>query len=517
MQENRPAPPVPLAGAKLFFATVSLSLATLMIVIDTTIANVSIPAISGDLGVSTSQGTWVITFFAVANAVAVPLTGWLIQRLGQIKLFVWSVMLFILSSFLCGMAWNIESLIGFRIMQGFVAGPVIPLSMSLLLQCYPREKAGMAIALWSMTVTVAPIAGPILGGWLTDNISWPWIFYVNIPIGIVSLIVSLIVIGDRESLTRKLPVDKVGLALLITWVGCFQIMLDKGKELDWFSSPFIVVLGVVSVVAFSYFLVWELTEKHPIIDLSLFKIRNFTVSTMTLSLGYGVFFMNIVLVPLWLQKYMGYTATWAGLVTAAFGIFAIILSPFVGKGISKYDPRLFVTFAFTFFSAAFFMRSGFSPDVDAKSIAFNHLFQGIGMAAFMTPLNAMAVAGLAHDRVGAASGLINFARIMMGAFSASVGTTIWENRAAMHHARLTEEINSYSPVWQHTLDTLSAVHITGSRAYAMIENEINRQSYIFSTTEMFKISGILILCLIGVVWLARPKKVRVGPDSSGGH
>ncbi|WP_303852115.1 DHA2 family efflux MFS transporter permease subunit [Seleniivibrio woodruffii] len=517
MQENRPAPPAPLTGAKLFFATVSLSLATLMIVIDTTIANVSIPAISGDLGVSTSQGTWVITFFAVANAVAVPLTGWLIQRLGQIKLFVWSVALFILSSFLCGMAWNIESLIGFRIMQGFVAGPVIPLSMSLLLQCYPREKAGMAIALWSMTVTVAPIAGPILGGWLTDNISWPWIFYVNIPIGIVSLIVSLIVIGDRESVTRKLPVDKIGLALLITWVGCFQIMLDKGKELDWFGSPFIIVLAVVSVVAFAYFLVWELTEKHPIIDLSLFRIRNFTVSTITLSLGYGVFFMNIVLVPLWLQKYMGYTATWAGLVTAAFGIFAIILSPFVGKGISKYDPRLFVTFAFTFFSAAFFMRSGFSLDVDAKSIALNHLFQGIGMAAFMTPLNAMAVAGLAHDRIGAASGLINFARIMMGAFSASVGTTIWENRAAMHHARLTEEINSYSPVWQHTLDALSAVHIRGAGAYAMIENEINRQSYMFSTAEMFKVSGILILCLICVVWLARPKKVKAGPDSAGGH
>jgi len=517
MQDNRPAPPAPLAGAKLFFATVSLSLATLMIVIDTTIANVSIPAISGDLGVSTSQGTWVITFFAVSNAVAVPLTGWLIQRLGQIKLFVWSVALFIMSSFLCGMAWNIESLIGFRIMQGFVAGPVIPLSMSLLLQCYPREKAGMAIALWSMTVTVAPIAGPILGGWLTDNISWPWIFYVNIPIGIVSLIVSLLVIGDRESPTRKLPVDKVGLALLITWVGCFQIMLDKGKELDWFGSPLIIVLAVVSVVAFAYFLVWELTEKHPIIDLSLFKIRNFTVSTMTLSLGYGVFFMNLVIVPLWLQKYMGYTATWAGLVTAAFGIFAIILSPFVGKGISKYDPRLFVTFAFTFFSAAFFMRSGFSLDVDAKSIALNHLFQGIGMAAFMTPLNAMAVAGLAHDRIGAASGLINFARIMLGAFSASVGTTIWENRAAMHHARLTEEVNSYSPVWQHTLDALSSVHITGARAYAMIENEINRQSFMFSAAEMFKVSGILILCLICVVWLARPKKVKAGPDSAGGH
>ncbi|MGE4466075.1 DHA2 family efflux MFS transporter permease subunit [Sphaerochaeta sp.] len=517
MQDNKTAPPAPLSGAKLVFATISLSLATLMIVIDTTIANVSIPAISGDLGVSTSQGTWVITFFAVANAVAVPLTGWLIQRLGQIKLFVWSVVLFILSSFLCGMAWNIESLIGFRVMQGFVAGPVIPLSMSLLLQCYPREKAGMAIALWSMTITVAPIAGPILGGWLTDNISWPWIFYVNIPIGILALVISLMMIGDRESPTRKLPVDKVGLALLIIWVGSFQVMLDKGKELDWFGSPFIIVLAVISVVAFAYFLVWELTEKHPIIDLSLFKIRNFTISTVTLSLGYGVFFMNLVLVPLWLQKYMGYTATWAGLVTATFGIFAIILSPFVGKGISKYDPRLFVTFAFTFFSAAFFMRSGFSPFVDAKSIALNHLFQGIGMAAFMTPLNAMAVAGMAHDRIGSASGLINFARIMMGAFSASVGTTIWENRAAMHHARLTEEITPYSVAWSHMANALSALNIKGSAAYSMIERNITVQSFMFSTYEMFRVSGFLIICLIGVVWLARPKKVKAGGDSAGGH
>lgn len=506
MQGNKAVSHPPLTGLKLVFATISLSLATLMIVIDTTIANVSIPAISGDLGVSTSQGTWVITFFSVANAVSVPLTGWLIQRTGQIKLFMWSIILFIVSSFLCGAAWNIESLIAFRIMQGFVAGPVMPLSMSLLLQCYPREKAGMAIALWSMTITVAPITGPILGGWLTDNISWPWIFYVNIPIGIIALIITWFIIGDRESPTRKLPVDKIGLVLLITWVGCFQIMLDKGKELDWFSSPIIIALAVISVVVFTYFIVWELTEKHPIIDLSLFKIRNFTISTITLSVGYGVFFMNIVLVPLWLQQYMGYTATWAGLVTATFGLFSIVFSPFVGRGLSKYDPRLFVTFAFTFFSLAFFMRSGFTLDVDAKTIALNHLFQGIGMAAFMTPLNAMAVGGLSVDRIGSASGLINFARIMLGAFGASVGTTIWANRASAHHERLSEKISEYSPVWTNTQETLSSLQINGIKAYGMIEGEITRQSYMVSTVEMFKISGILIFCLIGVVWLAKPKK-----------
>lgn len=505
MQENKQTRPVPLEGIRLVFATLSLSLATLMIVIDTTIANVSIPAISGDLGVSTSQGTWVITFFGVANAVSVPLTGWLIQRVGQIKLFVLSVSLFVLSSFLCGVAWNIQSLIGFRVMQGFVAGPLIPLSMSLLLQCYPKEKAGMAIALWAMTVTVAPIIGPILGGWLTDNISWPWIFYVNIPIGLAALVISLIVIGDRESPTRKLPVDIVGLTLLIIWVGSFQIMLDKGQELDWFGSSIIICLAVVSVLAFVYFLIWELTEEHPIIDLSLFRIRNFTVATFTLSLGYCVFFMNLVLVPLWLQKYMGYTATWAGLVTAAFGVFSIVLSPLVGKGLSRIDPRWFVTFAFTFFSAAFFMRSGFNLAVDAKTIALNHLFQGIGMAAFMTPLNAMAVAGLSHDRTGSASGLINFARIMLGAFGASVGTTIWENRAIMHHARLVEEINPYSPVWQHTAGTMaSSLHVSGAGAFSMIEREVTRQAYMLSAVEIFKISAILILILIGVVWLAKP-------------
>ena len=238
----------PLTGGRLVLATVALSLATFMNVLDTTIANVSLTSIAGDLGVSPSQGTWVITSFAVSNAIAVPLTGWLAQRFGQVRLFLGAVLLFVLSSFLCGASNSLEMLLFFRCLQGLVAGPMIPLSQSLLLQCYPREKAGMAIALWATTTVLAPVMGPILGGWLTDNFSWPWIFYINLPVGLFSVWLTFVLLKGRESQTRQLPIDKIGLVLLVIWVGATQIMLDKGKELDWFNSSEIMVLAVVAVV-----------------------------------------------------------------------------------------------------------------------------------------------------------------------------------------------------------------------------------------------------------------------------
>nr|WP_320050194.1 DHA2 family efflux MFS transporter permease subunit [uncultured Desulfuromonas sp.] len=506
MQDNAPKVLPPLSGGRLVLATASLSLATFMNVLDTTITNVSIPAISGNLGVSTNQGTWVITFFAVANALAVPLTGWLTRRIGQIRLFISALLMFILASLLCGLAWNLEALITFRILQGFAVGPIIPLSMSLLLQCYPRQKAGLALALWSMTVTVAPIAGPILGGWLTDNASWPWIFYINLPIGLLTTAVIWAVLKDRETPTAKLPVDKTGLFLLMLWVGCFQVMLDKGHELDWFGSPFVVALAVISVIGFCYFLVWELTVPHPVVDLSLFKNRNFALSTLSLSLGYGVFFMNLVLTPLWLQRFMGYTATWAGLVTAPFGIFAVILAPAVGKNLHRVDPRLFVTGAFSFFSLAFYLRSQFTPDVSAGTIALNHLLQGIGMAAFMTPLNAMAVSQLPQERIPSASGLLNFARIMLGAFAASIGTTLWEDRAILHHAQLSEHITGYANAVIIARDKLLTMGMAGMKSLGLINMELTKQAYTLSAMELYRISSLLFLILISVIWLARPDK-----------
>ncbi|MET0351976.1 MAG: DHA2 family efflux MFS transporter permease subunit, partial [Rhizobacter sp.] len=321
----------PLTGSQLVLGTIALSLATFMNVLDSSIANVSIPAISGDMGVSPNQGTWVITSFGVANAISVPLTGWLTQRFGPVRLFTASILLFVLSSWLCGLAPSIGLLIAFRVLQGLVAGPMIPLSQTLLLSSYPPAKAGMAMAMWAMTVLVAPVVGPLLGGWITDNISWPWIFYINIPVGLLAAGITWSIYRSRDPGPKKVKLDVVGLALLVLWVGALQVMIDKGKELDWFESGEIITLAVVAVVGFMFFLAWELTEKNPIVDLRLFKGRNFTLATVSLSVAYGLFFGNVVLMPLWLQQYMGYTATWAGIALAPVGVLAIVLSPWVGK------------------------------------------------------------------------------------------------------------------------------------------------------------------------------------------
>src|SRR5689334_22245787 len=258
----------PLSGGKLVVGTIAVSLAVFMNVLDTSIANVSIPSISGDLGVSSDQGTWVITSFAVANAISVPLTGWLTQRIGQVRLFLATTALFIAASFMCGLAISMPMLIFFRVMQGAVAGPMIPLSQTLLLSTYPREKAGVALATFSLTILVAPVVGPLLGGWITDNFSWPWIFWINVPVGVVALGMTWMLYRDRETPRVKTPIDTVGLVLLVVWVGSLQLMLDQGKDLDWFSSIEIRVLAVTTVLTFCLFLVWELTDKHPVVDLS---------------------------------------------------------------------------------------------------------------------------------------------------------------------------------------------------------------------------------------------------------
>src|SRR5689334_2469725 len=319
--------PQPLQGSSLVIGTIALSLATFMNVLDTSIANVSLPSIAGDLGVSPEQGTWVITSFGVANAISLPLTGWLSQRYGQVRLFTASIVLFVLASLACGLAPSLGLLIFFRIVQGFVAGPMIPLSQTLLLSTYPKEKSGTALAMWSITTLVAPVLGPLLGGWLTDNMSWPWIFWINVPVGLLAAGVTWSIYSARETATHKLPIDKVGLALLVIWVGSLQVMLDKGKDLDWFHSGQIVALAVAAMIGFALFIVWEITEQHPVVDLRLFKRRNFSMGAAATALAYAAFFGNVVLLPLWLQQYMGYTATLAGMAMAPVGLLAIIITP----------------------------------------------------------------------------------------------------------------------------------------------------------------------------------------------
>jgi len=507
----------PLHGRQLVLGTVALSLATFMNVLDSSIANVSIPAIAGDFGVSPNQGTWVITSFAVANAIAVPLTGWLTLRFGTVRLFTASVLLFVLASWLCGVAPNLEALIALRVLQGLVAGPMIPLSQTLLLQSYPKAKAGTALAMWSMTTLVAPVMGPLLGGWITDNMTWPWIFYINVPIGLLAAGVTWSIYRERDSATRQLPIDRVGLALLVVWVGALQIMLDKGKELDWFASGQIVVLAVVAAAGFAFFLAWELTEDHPIVDLSLFRGRNFWTGTLTMSLGYGAFFGNVVLLPLWLQQYMGYTATMAGIVLAPVGLLAVLLSPLVGKQVAKVDPRRLATVAFVVFALVLWLRSGFNTQADLTTLMIPTIIQGAAMAFFFIPLVTLTLSGLSPDRIPAASGLSNFARITAGAFGTSIATTLWEDRAALHHAQLSEAISASSGVTSQALANLAAAGLTPEQGLAQLNRLVDQQAFMLGADDVFYASALLFLLLIGVVWLARPAGGGAVADAGAAH
>jgi DHA2 family multidrug resistance protein len=506
-----PAPLPPLVGAARILGTLAVSLAIFMNVLDTSIANVSIPAISGDLGVSPDQGTWVITSFGVANAISVPLTGWLTRRFGQVRLFTLAIFLFVIASILCGLAPSIGLLIFFRVIQGAVAGPMIPLSQSLLMSSYPPSKQSTALGLWSLTSLTAPIAGPLLGGWITDNISWPWIFYINVPIGLFAGTLTWILYRKRETATQRVPIDAIGLALLMTWVGSLQVMFDKGKDLDWFNSPQIISLALLAAAAFVYFLIWEIHAEHPIVDLSLFKRRNFWVGTLCMLLAYGVFFGNLVLLPLWLQQYLGYTATNAGIILAPVGLLAVFVTPFVAKLTNRVDVRLIVTVSFTIFAVVMIMRSHFNTDVDVRTLLIPTVIQGAAMASFFVPLVSLSVSGLSPDRIPNASGLFNFARITAGSFGTSIFTTIWDRRATLHHSQLIEHLTPDSPATAAAMAGLQANGLNGQAGTAALNRIVDVQAFMLSADDLFYISGLIFLALIMVIWLARPAR----PGSTG--
>jgi DHA2 family multidrug resistance protein len=507
----------PLQGRARLWGTIALSAATFMNVLDSSIANVSLPAIAGDLGVSVNQGTWVITSFGVANAIALPLTGWLSQRFGQVRLFLASILMFVLASLLCGLAPNMTTLIVFRALQGFVAGPMIPLSQGLLLSSYPPALAGLAMGLWALTTLVAPVLGPLLGGWITDNVYWSWIFYINIPIGMLSAFMVWSIYHKRESLTHKLPIDGVGLGLLVLWVGSLQIMLDKGKELDWFHSPEVVGLGVVALVGFLFFMAWELTEEHPVVELRLFLRRNFWSGTVAISVGYGLFFGNVVLLPLWLQQFMAYPSFDAGMMLAPVGIFAMILSPIVGKNISKFDPRYLVSFSFCVFAVVLIMRSHFSTQADFTTMMIPTVIQGIAMSFFFIPLSVILLSGIRPDKIPAASGLSSFVRIVAGSFGTSIATTVWQDRAAMHHAHLAESINQGNATAMQVLGGLSSAGLTPEQALGQVNRLIDQQAYTLAANDVFFASAMIFLLLIPVVWLSRPKQAgAASADASAG-
>lgn len=504
----------PMRGLPLVLITLALSMAVFMEVLDSTIANVAVPVIAGDLGAATTQGTWVITSFAVANAVSVPLTAFVARRFGEVRVFLGAVVGFIATSWLCGMAHSLELLVLFRILQGLLSGPLIPLSQSLLMACYPPEKRTLALALWAMTIIVAPIFGPILGGWISDNWHWGWIFFINIPIGLMAAVVCWHYLKDRETETVSTPVDRVGLVLMVLGVGALQMMLDRGKELDWFSSTEVVVLAVVAVVCLTYFVIWELGEKHPIVDLTLFRDRNFTVGVLALSLGFMVYMGTLVLLPLVLQTQLGYTATWAGLAAAPVGILPVLLSPLIGKYGAKLDMRWLVTFSFIVYAYCFYWRTDFYAGIDFGGVMWPQFWQGLGVAMFFMPLTTITLSRMEGHRIAAASSLSNFLRVLAGGIGTSLATTMWEHREALHHTRLTEAVNPYQPASQAALQSLQQAGMSTEQSYGVLTANIAREGFIIGSNEIFWLSALLFLAMIVVVWRAKPP---FGDMGSGGH
>jgi len=516
MSTPTPAAQTPLPAGVLALFTVAVALSTFMEVLDTSIANVAIPTIAGNLAVSANKGTWVISSYGLAAAIVVPLTGWIARRFGEVRTFVWSVLLFTLASALCGMATSLPMLVGFRFLQGLVSGPMVPLSQTLLLSNYPPHKRGMAMGLWAMTVVVAPIFGPLLGGYITDNLSWPWIFYINAPIGIFSAIVTYRLLGKRDTATAKLPIDVCGLVLMVLGVGSLQLMLDNGNDLDWFNSNVIVTLCIVTIVALTFLIIWELTDEHPIIDLSLFKARNFRFGVIAMALGYMSFFAMTVLFPLWLQTVMGYTATWAGIATSPVGLLALVLSPLVGRNVQRLNLRLVASFAYIVFAITAYWFSTFTLDTSLSLIFLPRLAQGIAVACFFVPINQIIMSGIHPSRLAAASGLSNFFRTLSGSMGTAIVVTLWDHRTQMHAVRLGENITRNGVATQAYVGQLTQQGSSTEMAYAQIQNVIQAQSAMLATSEVFWGISVLFICLIGLIWLTRPP-FGIAGGSAGGH
>lgn len=499
-----------LRGFQLILLTLSVSLGIFMNVLDTSIANVAIPTIAGNMGVSADEGTWVITSFTVSMAIVLPLTGWLAKRFGEVRLYAVCTFLFTVASVLCGLSTSLPMLIVCRVLQGLFAGPMIPLSQSLLLYNYPPEKKGLATGIWAMVAVAAPVLGPILGGYITDNMSWPWIFYINLPVGLFSAYFTWKILNKNETPTIKIPIDFVGLILLALGIGCLQVLLDKGKDLDWFHSSFIITLAVISTVSLTYLIVWELTEKYPIVDLTLFKLRNFTIGTIAISFGYMTFFGSVVILPLWLQTQMNYTPTWAGLATAPIGLIPLVLSPIIGKVMGKIDLRIISSFGFFTFAYCSFWIAFFNTNVTVEDIALARFIQGLGVPCFFIPIISILLSGLPPDRIASAAGLSNFTRILAGSFGTSIFVTLWSNRESIHQSKLVENLTTYHPQMIEVIEKLHRLGLTDNETFAKIQAIIVNQSYMLATNDVFWVCGFIFMMLFGLIWFAKPPFIAQG-------
>jgi len=504
----------------------TVMLATFMEVLDTSVANVSLPHIAGNLSAGVDESTWVLTSYLVSNAIVLPLTGWLSSLFGRKRFYMTCVAIFTVSSFLCGMAPSLGLLVFFRILQGAGGGALQPISQAILVESFPKHKQGMAMAVYGMGVVVAPIIGPTLGGWITDNYSWRWIFFINIPVGMLSLLMTTLLIFDPPYLRRRdfrngLKIDYIGLGLLSVGLGFLQVVLDKGQREDWFGSNFIIWCSVLAVVGLVGAFLWEITREDPIVDFRMLKERNFFLATLTMFMLGFVLYGSTVLLPIMLQTLMGYTAMLSGLVLSPGGLFTLLVLPLVGRLTQKVEARWLVTVGLTITGLSLVSMSGFNLDIDFWAALKAWTYSRLGMAFLFIPINVMAFYFIPKERINNATGIINLARNIGGSVGIANVTTLLARRAQFHQNVLVSHLTPLDPMYRNALQGasqfLAQQGSNASQAYnqaqGLIYGNLLRQANMLAFVDAFWLLGYTFIAMIPLMFLlkkARPHAATPG-------
>ena len=497
---------------KIIFITIALAMGSFLNMLNASIVNVSLTHIAGNFGIATSKSTWIITSYSVAEAIVLPLIGWLTLQFGTVKQYIWSTILFAMASLLCGMSFSLSSLIAARLLQGVVGASMIPLSQTLIMRIFPKKKRGIGMAIWTMTLILGPILGPVIGGTITDVASWRWCFYFSIPLCFLSSGIIYYVFKKEYANEKftKIKGDIVGIFLLISGIGSLQVFLEQGTDLDWFASPFIIILAITSFMSLSILGIWEWHHESPVINVRLFLNKNFTIGVFSLLIASAAFYMTAVILPFWLQNVMGYTSFISGKTTATLGLPILFLSPFIGKYTDKIDNRYITITGFIIFALVSFSTANYSLNVTSNYVSYTRALSGIGLAFFFVALNNVSLGSIKPSEIVAAAGIFNFMSNLGNSIGGSLFIPLWNHSRAYHHEVLASHIHSGNP---NFLPIINSIPGSLQAKLVVINGLITKEAATMGVNDVLLISGFIILSLVPFVLLAN----KTTATAQGGH